>query len=315
MLGRLEVIWGFKNNTWRKSFPRMLRKYTEKRQFRQKEFKKKESKLGINRVKTCKNMSLHYKKTKNMRHLKLIARILTLILTLGYSALTICTVVAYAQTTPTSAPKAPLAKPAPTKIDYGNGLGGAIHLNNSGFGLAGFISKSISSSTSLTADMSIKSEKDEQEEKYFDWFGNTIIPFKYQYMVAVPLRVGIQHRLFADAIDESFRPYIQASAGPSLAWVSPYFNDLDKNNELDTRTERTYDSISSVRHGKGQFGLGGGLAIGAGFGKSRKSMQAIQIGYNFDYYLKKVQLMEPGFKAGTQFFGTPTISIIFGRLR
>lgn len=235
--------------------------------------------------------------------------VLSLFLSLGFIAFP-----AWAQTStkPTSQTR------KPTVINYGNGVGGVVNLNNSGFGGTFFVLKSINKEASLILEASIKSEHDENEEKVYDYFGNSYIFNKYNYMLAIPARVGIQKRLFADEIEDSFRPYFQATVGPTLAWLSPYFNDANGNNTWDctqTFCEKTYDAIGSIPKGKGQLGMGGSLAIGAGFGKSRKTMQAIQIGYNFDVYSKEVQLMEPGFQKGAKFFGSPTIGIVFGRLR
>lgn len=201
-----------------------------------------------------------------------------------------------------------------TVINYGNNVGMAINLNNSGFGLNGFWSKSLPKHKALIVEAMLKAEKDEKEEKYFDWWGNSYIPGKLNYMLALPIQVGIQKRLFAEDIDDNFRPYVQAAAGPTFAWVSPYFSDVNKDGTWQY-TERIYDSISAIPRGKPTMGLAGGLGVGAQFGRTRRSMQALRVGVDFQYFPNAVQLMETNVQEARQLFVTPSISIIFGKYR
>ena len=204
--------------------------------------------------------------------------------------------------------------PVSSTNPYGSGIGMGIALNNSGFGINGFITRALTPTLSLTTELSIRSEKHEQEQKFFDFFGNSLIPYKLNYMLMIPLEVGVQKRVFADAIEDSFRPFVQASAGPTIGYIYPYFNDDNQNMELD-QGEKTFDSIGSLFKGLAEFGIGGSIGFGAQFGISRKSVQAIRLGYNFQYFFKDIQLMEPSFKDAQHFFGTPTITLIFGRTR
>lgn len=206
----------------------------------------------------------------------------------------------------------PPARPVTPPVNFGNTMGLGINLHNSGFGINGFISKSINPNLAFTAEISLRSEKDEKEEKFFDWWGNSIIPGKLNYLMLIPAQVGIQKRLFADDIDDNFRPYVQASAGPTLAWLSPYFDDDNQDGEWQS-SERLYDSIASIPHGKAYFAVAGGAAMGAQFGKSRRSLQAFRVGVDMTYVPKEVKLMETS--TGQHLFLTPSISIIFGRFR
>ncbi|HRR09035.1 MAG TPA: hypothetical protein PLO56_10120 [Rhodothermales bacterium] len=199
-------------------------------------------------------------------------------------------------------------------FDFNNNKGLAINLHNSGFGINGFWTKSISKDLAFTAEASLRSEKDEKEEKYFDWWGNSIIPYKLNYLLLLPVQAGIQKRLFSEVIDDSFRPYVQVTAGPTLAWVSPYFDDQNQNQQLDD-VERIYDSIASIPHGKPVLGIGGGLALGAQFGKSRRALQAVRIGMDIQFYPTSIQLMERTIREPQQVFLTPSFAIIFGKYR
>lgn len=195
---------------------------------------------------------------------------------------------------------------------YGSGLGFQILLTNSGFGLGGYFFRSINNSTSFMTDLSLGAGKDERELKFFR-FGSSFIPNKANYLLMMPLQAGLIHRLFRNAIEENFRPYIQVTAGPTLGWEYPYFNDENGNGQFD-REEDSYDSIGALPKGELRMGIGGTIAIGAHFGLSRKVTQGVRIGYSFTHFLQGIQLLEPQVQEAQQFFGTPTITLTFGKL-
>jgi len=205
---------------------------------------------------------------------------------------------------------------------YGTGIGLAIALTNSGFGLGGYYQRAVSSRTSIIGELQIAAGKDEREEKFFSYFGNSYVPQKANYFLMLPIHVGLQHRLFVDAIEDNFRPFVQVMVGPTIGWEYPYFQDCDGNGIFEQRSvcedgeqERQYDSISAIFRGHSRFGAGGVIALGAHFGFSKKMTQGVRIGYSVNYFLQRIRLMEPDVPNGQQrFFGTPTISLVFGRL-
>ena len=200
---------------------------------------------------------------------------------------------------------------------YGTGAGGALLLTNSGFGLGGYYNRAWGPRTSFRAELSLGAGKDEREIKFFG-YGRSQIPSKANYLLMLPLQLGVQRRLFRETIEDNFRPYLQLTAGPTLGWVYPYFDDRNGNGLLDDAgedPERTYDSFTALPKGHARFGMSGMLAIGAHFGLSRRVTQGLRIGYAFTYFSEPVQLLEadvPG--SAHRYFGTPTISLTFGRL-
>lgn len=195
---------------------------------------------------------------------------------------------------------------------YGSGIGLEILLTNNGFGLGGYYHRAIGPSTSFMAEVSIGAGKDEQELKFFR-FGSSYIPNKANYLLMMPIQVGLSHRLFRDAIEDNFRPFVQLTAGPTLGWEYPYFRDTNRNGSLDD-FERTYDAIGALPKGSFRPGVGGTVAIGAHFGLSKRVTQGIRLGYAFNYFFDGIQLLEPDVQEAQRFFGTPSISLIFGRL-
>ena len=198
--------------------------------------------------------------------------------------------------------------------NFENNHGFAFKFNNGGIAVAGNYQKAFNATTALLAEISIRSEKDEQEQKFYNYFGESIIPNKYNYMLAVPIEVGLHQRIFAHKVDESFRPFVEATVGPQIALVYPYFSDLNTNAHLDGN-EEIYDPLSAVKNAKAQIGVGGSFNIGIAFGKSKKSLQSIRFGMSVSHYKKAIELLEPSIKAGQKTFYSPSIVLVFGKIR
>ena len=196
---------------------------------------------------------------------------------------------------------------------YGSGFGAEVLLTNSGFGLGGYFHHSITDATSFMAEVSLGAGKDERELKFFR-FGSSYIPNKANYLLMMPLHVGAIHRLFQEMIEDNFRPYVQITAGPTLGWEYPYFEDVNGDGAYDAGEDRTYDSIGALPRGEFRMGLGAMVAIGAHFGSSTKVAQGVRVGYAFTRFFEGIQLLEPQVQEAQRFFGTPTITLTFGRL-
>ena len=197
---------------------------------------------------------------------------------------------------------------------YGTGLGLEVLITNSGFGFGSYYNRELNSGLSFMAELSLGSGKDERELKFFR-FGTSYIPNKANYFLMLPIQAGIIQRLFQEKIEDNFRPFFQMAAGPTLGWEYPYFRDSNRNGRYDADVgERTYDAISSLFKGEFRMGIGGSLAIGAHFGLSRKVTQGVRIGYMFTHFFEGIQLLEPSVQEAQHFFGTPTISLLFGKI-
>lgn len=202
---------------------------------------------------------------------------------------------------------------ADARAPFGNGAGVSILLTNNGFGLGGYYQRTVSPNVSLLLDLFLSAGKDDQEFSFFDRFGRKNILDKANYLLMLPAQVGVQRRLFADHIEDNFRPFVQFSFGPTLGWVSPYFDDENDNGTLD-ESERTFDVVTAFPKGRLQLGIGATVAVGAHFGTSQSVTQAVRIGYTFSYFYDGVPLLEERIRAPQRFFGSPTISLHIGRL-
>jgi hypothetical protein len=198
--------------------------------------------------------------------------------------------------------------------NYENNHGFAFKFNNGGLSVAGNYQKALNAKTAFIGEISLRSEKDEQEQKFYDYFNGVVIPNKYNYMLAIPIEVGIHQRIFYKKVDESFRPFVEFTAGPQIAAIYPYFNDRneDQNRSLG---EEIFDPIGAVKYSKFQLGVGGSANIGIAFGKSKKNLQSIRFGMSISHYKKAIELMEPDIKAGQKTFVSPSIVLVFGKIR
>lgn len=212
----------------------------------------------------------------------------------------------------------PLPEPPPEGPEhYGTGLGASILLTNYGFGLGALYRTAVSEEMSFVTELSVGAGKDEREQEFFiGFFGDTVVPFKRSYFLIAPLQIGLERRLFSEAIENSFRPFAQLLAGPALGYQWPYFEDEDGNGIRGT-DERKLGVLSGLSDGSFRVGVGATLAFGAYFGESRRATQGIRIGYVGSYFFDDVDLLEPRpeVESPTQrFFGTPVVSLHLVRL-
>ena len=194
-----------------------------------------------------------------------------------------------------------------------NGLGGQVLLTNSGFALGGYYTRALGRDVSFIAELSIGSGKDEREVAFIDRFGRRDLPNKANYLLMMPVQIGIEKRLFRSKIEDNFRPFLHLTVGPTVGWLYPYFRDDNGNGMLDSG-EKTYDGFSALPKGGFELGVGGTFALGAYFGATTGIVQSVRIGYTFTHFLDKISLLEPNIRKPGHFFGTPVILVSFGKL-
>ncbi|SHK88250.1 hypothetical protein [Rhodothermus profundi] len=203
-----------------------------------------------------------------------------------------------------------------SRVDpYGTGAGLQILLTNSGFGLGGYYHRAVGRDLMLLFDFSLGSGKDEREQKFYNALtGASYIQNKANYLLLIPVQFGLQRRLWREQIADNFRPYLQFSIGPTFGWVYPYFRDQNGNNRYDPEIgERIYDVFQALPKGHLRTGVGGMIVLGAYFGRSLQTTQGLRFGYALHYFPRPIQLLE-GQATPRRFFGTPVISLTFGRL-
>ncbi len=153
----------------------------------------------------------------------------------------------------------------PTKTEMHDAWGIDILLSNNGFGAAGFYRREFDRELSGTMTFGIADSKDENEIEYVDYWGQTYSPGKINRFLLMPLMLGVQYRIFADDITDSFRPYINAGAGPTLILAAPYEKEW----------------FSSWGYAHSYFTAGGYVGIGAFFGSDMGTLSGVNIRYYF----------------------------------
>lgn len=196
-------------------------------------------------------------------------------------------------------------------VPVGKGL--EVLLTNSGFGLGGFLSAPLGPLSLWRLEAGIGSVKDEREVAFFDRFGGRDVPNKANYLLEVPVQVGVERRLFASRIEADFRPFVSLAAGPVLGWVYPYYDDKNKNGTLDTG-EPTHDVISGLRGGSLRTGVAVSAHFGARFGPLNRPGYGVRFGYRMTRYREPIALIDASIQPAQRRFGSPVITVYFGRL-
>lgn len=154
---------------------------------------------------------------------------------------------------------------APNRSVQDDGYGVDILLSNNGFGLGGFYRHQYSRDLFGTVVLGIAESKDDNEVEYYDYWGQSFVPGKINRFLMMPVMAGVQYRLFADDITDSFRPYVNAGIGPTVILASPY--------------EREF--FNSLKYGRGYYTIGGYIGFGANFGADLGSISGINVRYYF----------------------------------
>lgn len=230
-------------------------------------------------------------------------------------------------------------------FDFGlkNGATFNLMVTNNGFAIGGQYRRVISPMTEALLEIQISALKDSREQAFFSIWGQQIIPNKYNRVLTFPIMGGVRHRIFSNYINDNFRVYLQASAGPALTFVYPYFNDIlfspllfpsagENADNLPLGVRINDIQINDVFQGWGDgewiVGGTGKSSITIDFGNSFKSLTSVEFGVQFFYYPDGIQVLEPnrlvvnqgvitdriiggGFSA-ERWFITPTITLMFG---
>lgn len=196
--------------------------------------------------------------------------------------------------------------------EYGSGFGIGINMNNFGFGIAGEYRKVVGPQSEIMLKLGITGLRDESEQTFTDYFfGQQIVPNKFQRGMAFPLMTGFRQRVFSDVIQENYRFFVSASAGPVVAFTYPYFEDTNNNgyretgNEYDifedngelfiryAQAERVNDIFSDMGSGEWHWGAAGELKLGVDIGRNFSRLNSVEFGYYFYYFTEGIQMMQP----------------------
>lgn len=229
--------------------------------------------------------------------------------------------------------------------NYSSGIGLNVVMNNFGFGIGGDFRKVVGPQTELSFSLRLTGIRDASEQTFNDiFFGQQIVPNKFQRAFASPLLIGLRHRILPEIIQDDYRFFVSAAIGPSLGLTIPYFEDVNENGfreQFQNNFEPVNDIFAGWSDGEFHWGGAGEFKIGVDIGSNFSRLSSVEFGYYFYYYPDGLQIMMPNqpvrrenvqpgefpFQIGPdgelvlqqffepqKFFGTPQINFIFGSL-
>ncbi len=148
-------------------------------------------------------------------------------------------------------------------------LGLDLLFSDGGFGLGGFLRRSINTKFSAFADLSFSESKGDREFEYYDYWGRPIIFGKENRVFVVPLVLGLQYRLFEKYLTDNLRPYVNGGIGPTLIITTPFEEEF----------------FNSFKYAQFHYGVGGYIGFGADFGLSQKNLLGLNIRYSYTSFL------------------------------
>ncbi len=232
----------------------------------------------------------------------------------------------------------------PLNMHYQSGLTFDFVVNNFGFGIGGQYRRVLAPQMEGIINLRVTGLRDASEQTFTDvFFGQQVVPNKFQRAFAFPVMTGLRKRLFADSVQDQYRFFVSASAGAVAAFSFPYFNDRNDNGyreQFNDNFEQVNDIFTGWSEGDWHFGGAGEFKIGVDVGRNFSSVTSIEFGYYMNYFPDGIQMMTPTqpdlrenvgpnenpfqFEDGElvlepyfdeqKFFGTPQITITFGRL-
>jgi len=230
--------------------------------------------------------------------------------------------------------------------EYNSGFGFNVVMNNFGFGAGAEYRKVVGVSTEVMASLRIGGLRDASEQTFTDYFfGQQIIPNKYQRAFAFPMLLGLRHRFFSNIIQDDYRFFVSASIGPVASFSYPYFKDNNDNGyreQFSNYFESVNDIFTGWSNGDWHLGGAGEMKIGLDIGRNFSRLSSIEFGYYFYYFPDGIQIMMPNqpvteinpetgreqfivdpdtgdlvlqpYFDDQKFFGTPQITFTFGWL-
>ena len=215
-------------------------------------------------------------------------------------------------------PAEPPPLPDTTAARFGSSAAFALRLSEDGLGAGAEARTRLGDDRSVVFETALGAARDEREQQFFvGLLGETVTPLKRSYAVLVPLHVGLERRLFRQAVEDNVRPFVAFTAGPTFAVQWPYFDDRNGDGIRDAGEDRL-GALGGLEDASVRLGAGGTLAIGVAAGGTRRAVQSLRFGFTAHVFPARVDLLElqPGVASPSRrTFWTPTVSFTVGRLR
>ncbi len=136
--------------------------------------------------------------------------------------------------------------------------------SQNGFGFGGFYRREFNRDFFGFLHLGASGAKNTDELEQFDNERGLFVPDKINRLFMFPVTLGLERRLFADDISNSFRPYVQAGAGTTMILATPYEKNF-------------FPAFGDAKFFVRPSGF---IGFGAYVGESKSSLTAV----NFRYY-------------------------------
>ena len=175
---------------------------------------------------------------------------------------------------------------------FGTSAALAILLTEDGLGVGGAGRTALSPDLSFVFEASLGAARDAREQQFFTGlFGETVTPFKRNYVALVPLHAGLERRLLRRQVEDNFRPFVVATLGPTLAVQWPYFDDRDADGVRADDEERL-GVLGGLDRARLRLGVGGTLAVGVAVGSTTRTAQSLRFGVSGHAFPGQIDLLE-----------------------
>jgi hypothetical protein len=131
----------------------------------------------------------------------------------------------------------------------------------------------------------------DDEQRFYSYYTGRVDVQRSRYMFMFPLHYSWQRRLFAESVEDNFRPFIAAEAGPTFGIRFPSGHGLGGN------LSRTESKVT----------LGGFLGGGMEFEVGKAMLLSISGGYRFAKFFSKFQRRGDDMALIFDDFGQPVI--------
>jgi len=173
------------------------------------------------------------------------------------------------------------ALPPAAQASHG-GWGLDILISTDGFGLGPFYRHEFTPDLAGVVSLSVSESKDPREFDQIDPFtGVTYTPGKLNRFMVIPLMLSVQYRLFREDIMDSFRPYVNAGAGPTMIYVMPYVDLVTDSTGIVSANQVEF--FSALGRGRPHYTAGGFIGFGANFGPETGGAFGVNFRYYFTY--------------------------------
>jgi len=157
-----------------------------------------------------------------------------------------------------------------------------ILVSGDGFGLGTFYRREFSEDLFGFASFSISESKDEREFEQSDpYYFTTYVPGKLNRFFVMPLTFGLQYRLFREDIMDTFRPFVNAGAGPAMIYVTP-FTEITRFSDGSIESSQV-EFFKSLGRGRPHYTASAFVGFGANFGSEKSSIFGVNFRYYFTY--------------------------------